>query len=142
MRTEHVLRCSLEHHLAPQPSGLGTHVDHIVGCQHHVLVMLYHNDRVAQVTQLLQGMNQTQVITLVQSDTWFIENVENVDQLRADLRGQPDALALPARETDRRTIQREIVEPHIQKELQARTDFLQDFLRYPLLLVIEIFRHV
>ena len=38
-------------------------------------------------------MNKPQIIALMQSDTGFIQDIQNVDQLRAYLCGQPDALA-------------------------------------------------
>ena len=60
--------------------------------------MFDHQHRVAGVAQLLEAVNQPLVVALVESDARLVEDVEDVDQLRADLRGQADALALAARE--------------------------------------------
>lgn len=77
---------------------LGPHVDDVVGRAHHLLVVFDHQHRVAGVAQLLEAVNQPLVVALVESDARLVEDVEDVDQLRADLRGQADALALAARE--------------------------------------------
>ncbi len=71
-------------------------VDDIVGGQDRVLVMLDHDDRVAEVAQVLQRVEQAGIVALVQADTGLVEHVEHAGQARADLRRQPDALALAA----------------------------------------------
>ena len=50
----HLGRRTGEDHFAAQPSGLGAHVDHIVGSEHHVAVMFDDDDRIAQVAQFLE----------------------------------------------------------------------------------------
>ena len=92
------MRCALKHHLAAQPSGARPHVDHIVGAEHHVLVVLYDHHRVAHVAQLLERLDEAYVVALVQPDAGLVEYVEHIHQLRPDLRSQPYALALAARE--------------------------------------------
>ena len=49
-----------------------------------------------------QGGDQPVVVALVQADRRLVEDVEHADQLRADLRRQPDALGLAAGERRRR----------------------------------------
>ena len=87
VRPEHVLRRALEHHFAALASGLGAYVHYVVGVEHHVLVVLYHDDGVAQVAQLLERLDEAVVVSLVQADTRLVEDVEHVDQLGAYLRG-------------------------------------------------------
>ena len=58
---------ALEHHLATFSSGPRANVHDIVGSQHHIPVVLHHNHRVAQVAQLLQRVNQSFIITLMQT---------------------------------------------------------------------------
>ena len=78
--------------------------------------MLHHDNRVAHIAQLFQWMNKPQIIALVQSDTGLIQDIQNVDQLRAYLCGQPDALAFAAGKTDGTTVQWQIIQSHIQQE--------------------------
>ena len=96
------------------------------------------NDGVAQVAQLLERANQTVVVALMQSDAGLVEDVEHVDQLRANLRGQSDALALAAGQRGRLTVQRQIVQTDLQEEVQARADLLENLGGNLLLLVVEV----
>ena len=55
---------------------------------------MFDNDqRVAEVAKALQGGDQALVITLMQANRWLIQDVENPDQSRPDLGGQPDTLS-------------------------------------------------
>ena len=49
----------------------------------------------------LQRVEQARVVALVQADRGLVEHVEHAGQARADLRGEPDALALAARQRAR-----------------------------------------
>ncbi|MNR46437.1 hypothetical protein D3C85_1654000 [compost metagenome] len=59
--------------------------------------MLDHQDRVAEVAQAPEALQQAGIVALVQADRGFVQHIEDAGQARADLRGQPDALALSAR---------------------------------------------
>ena len=84
--------------LAAVDAGARPHVDHLVGGADRLLVVLDHDHRVAEVAQPPEGREQPVVVALVQADRRLVEHVEHAGQPRADLRGQPDALALAARE--------------------------------------------
>ena len=51
---EHLGRCALKHHFAAFATGAGTDVHHVVGGQHHVLVVFHHDHRVAGIAQLFE----------------------------------------------------------------------------------------
>ena len=74
----------------------------------------------------------------MESDAGFVEDVEDIDELRAYLCGKPYALALASREGDGGTAQREVVKADVEKELQASADFLEDFPCDALLLGVEM----
>jgi len=84
-------------------------IDDVIGRAHRRLVVLHHQHRVPEVAQAHQGLDQPLVITLVQADTGLIQDVEHAHELGADLRGQPDALRLAARERGRSAVQRQVV---------------------------------
>ena len=46
----------------------------------------------------IEGLDQALVVALVETDRWFVEDVEHADQPRSDLGGQPDPLGLAAGE--------------------------------------------
>ena len=74
----------------------------------------------------LQRLQQPGVVALVQADGGLVQHVEHAGQPRADLRGEPDALALAARQRAGRARQRQIVEPDVDQELQPLADLLED----------------
>ena len=122
----------------PLAAGAGAHIDDEVGGAHHVLVVLDDDHRVAGVAQLLEAADQPPVIALVKADRGLVEDVEDIDQLRADLRGQADALALAARERTRRAGERKVAQPHILQEAEPLADLLEDLLRDAALLVAHL----
>ncbi len=61
-----------------------------------VLVVLDDDQRVAEVAQPDQRLDQPVVVALVQPDARLVEDVEHADQAGADLGRQPDPLRLAA----------------------------------------------
>ena len=88
--------------------------------------MLDHQHRVAEVAQPLERVEQALIVALMKSDRWLIEDVQHADQARSDLRREPDALALAARQRARGALQREVIEAHVGEEFQALVHFLED----------------
>ena len=82
--------------LAAVLAGARADVDHPVGGADGVLVVLDDDQRVAEVAQPDQRLDQPAVVALVQADRRLVEHVEHADQAGADLGGQPDALRLAA----------------------------------------------
>ena len=89
-----------------------------------VLVVLDHDQRVAQVAQPGQRPDQLLVVPLVQPDRRFVQHVQHPGQARPDLGGQPDPLRLPAGQRRGRPVQRQITQAHIDQESQPRRGLL------------------
>ena len=107
----------------PRP---GPDVDHVVGHPDGLLVVLDHDDRVAEVAQPLEGADQPLVVPLVEADGRLVEHVEHPDQAAADLAGQADPLGLAARQGGRRAGQGQVVEAHVEQELHPLPDLAED----------------
>ncbi len=112
--------------LAAMNAGGRAHVDHMVGGENRLLVMFDHQHRIAQVAQALEADQQPVIVALVQADGGFVQHIEHAGQARADLRGQPDTLALAAGQGAGIARQVQIVQAHIHEEAQAVVDLLQD----------------
>ena len=123
----------------PAPGPMSTH---IVGGADGVLVVLDHDHGVAEVAQALQRFEQARIVALVQADRRLVQHVEHAGQARADLRGQPDALALAARQRAGGARQREVVEADVDQELQPLADLLQDAHGDLVLLGVELLRQL
>jgi hypothetical protein len=93
---EQLLDGAAVHDLAAVLAGARADVDDPVGGADGVLVVLDDDQRVAQVAQPDQRLDQPVVVALVQPDRRLVEHVEHADQAGADLGGQPDALRLAA----------------------------------------------
>ena len=75
---------------------------------------------------MTQGADQAVVIALVQADRGLIEHIHHAGQARADLRGQPDALRLAARQRLGRAFERQVVKADIDQKAQPVADLADD----------------
>ncbi len=69
----------------------------MIGGQNGILVVLDDDDRIAKIAKTTQGFEQAGIVALVQADRRLVEHIEHAGEPRADLAGEPDALALSAR---------------------------------------------
>ena len=111
--------------LAAVAARAGTEVDDPVGRFDRRLVVLDDEHRVAEVAQAMQRADQALVVALVQADRRLVEHVQHARQLAAELRREPDALRLAARQRARRAMQRQVVEPDVEQERQPVLDLLE-----------------
>ena len=103
--------------------------------------MLNHNYRIARVAKRLQRVNQALIVALVQPNARFVENIQHIHQLRADLGCQTYALAFAARQCCSCTVQRQIFKPYVKHKLQSPINLLHYFFcNFPLLLCEVIFQ--
>ena len=86
----------------------GADVDNEVRRAHRVLVVLDDQNRVSQIAQTAQRIEELVVIPLMKADGRLIENVEYAHEARADLGRKPYSLALAARERPCRARKRQI----------------------------------
>ena len=108
------------------PAGIaraGAEVHHVVGAANGFFVVLDDEHGVAKVAQLFERGNQAVVVARVQADGWLVQHVEHAAQLRADLRGQANALRLAAGKRGGGAIQAEVAEADGQQKIQARGNF-------------------
>ena len=52
-------------------------VNHVIGAANGFLVMLHHQNGVAQVAQFLQRFQQASIVAMMQADGRFIEHVQH-----------------------------------------------------------------
>ena len=76
-----LLGTSLKHDGAAVDARSRTYVDDMVGGEHGVLVVLHHDDAVANVAKLLQRVDKSMIITLMQADGRLVKNIKYPRQL-------------------------------------------------------------
>ncbi len=91
---EYVLELALGDDHAAVLAGPGTDVDDVIGYPNRFFVMLDHDERVADIAEAHQCFDQLLVVPLMEADRGLVENVEDADQARPDLGGEPDPLCL------------------------------------------------
>ena len=124
-----VLGIALRDHAPAEPAGARAEVDHVVRSPDSVLVVLHDDQRVALGFQLLQHVEQDAVVSVVQADGRLVKDVAHAAQVGAELRGEPDALRLPAGKRRRRAVQRQVAQTHLAEEGEARLELRQDVSR-------------
>src|SRR5579863_3819763 len=107
-------------------AGARPDVDDIIGGEDRVLVMLDDDYAVAEIAQAPQRIEKPRIVALMQADRGLIEHIEHAGEARADLRGEPDALAFAARQSGGRPRQRQVVEPDVAQENQPVADLLEN----------------
>ena len=96
LRLDEVLGWTGVDDFAAMLAGSGADVDQPVGLTNGVLIVLDHNQRIAKVSQMMQGLDESFVVALVQADGRLVEHVHDADQTGANLRGESDALRFTA----------------------------------------------
>ena len=133
-------RRSLGDDLAPVHAGARADIDDVIGGPDRVLVVLDHDHRIAQAPQAPERIEEPRVVALVEADRRLVEHIEHAGEARADLRSEPDALALAARQRAGRTREGQIIEPDVAQEGEPVDDLLQDSLRDLVALGVELRR--
>ena len=123
---DHVTRRPLGDDLSPVLARPRPHVDEPVGRPHHLLVVLDDEHGVAEVAESLERPDQPPVVALVEPDRGLVEDVEHADELRPDLRREPEPLRLAAGERPCRAVEVEVADPDVVEERQPLADLLQD----------------
>ena len=77
---EQLVYRALEHDLAAVAARARADIHNVVSCKHGVLVVLDHDERVAEVAQPPQGRKQLVVVALVQTDGRLVEDIQHAHQ--------------------------------------------------------------
>src|SRR6266581_6129448 len=84
---------------------------------------------IAQIAERLENVDEPLRVAGMETDGRFVENVERADEMRTERSCKLNALRFSAGERGGQAVQREVVETHLIKKLQARANFFQDSVR-------------
>ena len=88
--------CAGGDNFAPMHTRPGAKVNDVVSPAHCRFVVFDHQDGVAAGFELLERRQQLLVVARMKTDRRLIEDIKHSAQVRAELRRQPNALALAA----------------------------------------------
>ena len=104
-------------------AGPRPNVDDVIGSANRFLVVLDNDHGIANIAKVFKSVDQSDIISLMQADARLIEYIANTNQGRAYLCGQSNPLCLATRERTASPIQRQIIQSHIDHELQPMLQF-------------------
>jgi len=116
-------RWSRVDHLAPQGARSRSHIDDVIGLLDGVAAMFDDNEGVAAVAQLPKIGQELLVVSGMQPDTGFIEDVKNAGKGIAELMCQPHPLHFASRQGHGGPIEGEIGQAQVFQASQAVQDF-------------------
>ena len=88
--------------------------------------MLDDQNGVAEIAERFEDVDQALGVARMQADGRLVENVERADEMRAERRGELDALRFAAGERGGEAVEREVVEADFVEELQARANLVEN----------------
>ena len=97
-------------------SGAGAEVENAVGGAHDVGIVLDDEDRVSQVAQVVQDLDQPMRVAAVQADGRLVEHIERADQARSERSCELDALRFAARKCRGKPVERQVFEADVVKK--------------------------
>ena len=100
------------------------HVHDIVCTSDRGLVMLYHKHGIAQVPEVLESIDQSLVVPLMQADGRLVEDIQHSAERRSDLGCKTDSLSFPSAECTCAAAEGQIAESHVLEECESCLDFL------------------
>ncbi|CAB4813529.1 unannotated protein [freshwater metagenome] len=77
-------------------AGTRTNIDDIVRDLDGLFVMFDNKHGVTQFTETHQCVDESLVVTLMESDRWLVEHIKHADQARPNLRCKTNALCFAA----------------------------------------------
>jgi len=106
-------------HLAAALSCSRAEIENVVRGAHDVGIVFDDENRVSQIAQAVQNLDQPIGVPAVQPDRRLVEHVERADQARTERSRQLDALRLASGESGGEPIQSQVFEAHVVQEAQA-----------------------
>ena len=117
---------SLGQQLAAKLARARPQVQQMIRRAQHIRVVLHHQDRVPQVAQLFENMNQPRRVPRMQPDRRLIQHIQRANKPRAQRSGQLNALRLAAGERRSQPVQRQVLQAHRIQKTQPLPHFFQN----------------
>ena len=101
------------------------HVDHTVGREHDLRIVLDDDQRVAGVAQPVHHLHHAVHVARMQPDRRFVEHEQRVHERRAERGREVDALHFAAREGAALPVEGQVAQADIDEEGEPRTLFVE-----------------
>ena len=112
--------------LSPEFAGTRANVDNPICSLNGLFIVLDDDERVTQVSQFQQGIDEPAIVSLVETNTGFIQDIEDAGKARTNLSGESNALSLTTGQRPCAARHTEIVQSHFEQELQTGSNLAQN----------------
>src|SRR5258708_28464194 len=92
-------------------------------------IVLDNEHGIDEIAERFENVDEPLRVAGMETDGRFVEDVERADEMRTERSCELNALRFSAGERGGQAVQREVVETHLIKKLQARANFFQDSVR-------------
>ena len=121
----------VEEDLAAVLAGPRAEVDDVLGGADDLRIVLDDHDRVADLAEGAEDLDEAAVVARMEADRRLVQDEERPDERRAQGRGQVDALGLAAAQGEGHPVERDVVQPDLEEELQPVLDLVRRAFRRP-----------
>ena len=111
-------------------AGRRAEIQQLVGVLNYFAVVLDDQQRVSEVAELFEGVQEPAIVAGMQPDGRLVEHIEHAAQAAADLRRQTDALHFAARKRGGRPRERQVVQAHVHQKLHPVANLAGHFARH------------
>ena len=126
---QNLLVSSRRHQLAAVFSRARTKIENPVRRAHDVRIVLHHQNRISQIAQVLQDLDQPVRVAAVQPNRRLVQHIQRAHQPRSQRSRQLNPLRLASGKRRRQPVERQIFQTHIVQKAQPLADLLQQAAR-------------
>ena len=123
---QYLFVCPCEYDLTSVYTSAWTNIYNIVTFAHDILVMFDNYDTISYACEPFEIFYEHFIVSWMESDRWFIENVDNPLKSGTNLGSKADTLTLSTRESVRTTSKSDVVQSHSGKEFETFDDIFHD----------------
>ena len=98
-------------------TGAGAHVNNVVSCTNGIFIVLDNKYGITAISELLEGLNEAVIISLMQTNGRFVQNIENSHEAGTNLSCQANTLGFSTRKRCCCTRKREVIQANVNQEL-------------------------
>ena len=98
-------------------TGARTHINNVISCANGIFIVLNHKHGITAVPKLLERLNEAVIISLMQTNGRFVQNVKDAHEAGTNLSCQANTLGFSTRKRCCCTRKREVVQANVYQEL-------------------------
>ena len=116
---KNLLDATLSDNRPSQRTCPGPKIPNRIGTSYHVAIVLYNQQRISQIPQLMHRADQFFIVPRMKPNRGLIQYIQHPAQSCSELTGKSNPLRLATRECVRRSPERQIIQSNIDQKSKA-----------------------